>query len=68
MSRTITYVYINIQLDFPTTYTNASMLCQSEGVCLHQTVNMVIFFLKIMKIPTKKGEHSCKCTELSHKQ
>ena len=30
--------------------------------------NMVVFFLKITKIPTQKGEHSCKCTELSLKQ
>jgi len=29
---------------------------------------MVVFFLKIMKIPTQKGEHLCKCTELSLKQ
>jgi len=24
--------------------------------------------LKVMKIPTQKGEHSCKCTELSLKR
>jgi len=24
--------------------------------------------LKVMKMPTQKGEHSCKCTELSLKQ
>ena len=29
---------------------------------------MVVFFLKMMKIPTQKGEHSCKCTGLSLKQ
>ena len=46
----------NIRLSV--TYRNASVLCQSECACLHQTVNTVVFFVK-------KGEHSCKCTELS---
>ena len=62
------YVHVNIILDFPITYKKASVLYQSEWACLHQTVNMVVFFLKIMKIPTKRGEHSCKRTELSLKQ
>ena len=35
---------------------------------LHQTVNLAVFFFKIIKIPTQKGEHSCKCTELSPKR
>jgi len=26
---------------------------------------MVFSLLKVMKIPIQKGEHSCKCTELS---
>jgi len=60
MSMTIIYFHVNIILDFPITYRNASVLCQSECTCLHQTVNMVVFFLKIMKIPTQKGKHSCK--------
>ena len=30
--------------------------------------NMVVFFLRLMKIPTQKGEHSSKCTELSLKR
>jgi len=34
----------------------------------HQTVNMLVFFLRQMKIPTRKGEHSRKCIELSLKQ
>ena len=34
---------------------------------LHQTVNMAVFFFKIIKIPTQKGEYSWKCTELSLK-
>ena len=48
---------INI-LDFPITFRNASVLCQSECICLHKTVNMAVFFwLKVMKIPTQKDEH-----------
>ena len=34
------------------------MLCQSERLCLHQTVNMVVFFCftkQIKKIPTING-------------
>ena len=57
------YFHVNIILDFPITYRTDSVLCQSECACLHKTVNMVVFF--VMKIPTQKGEHSCKCTELS---
>jgi len=43
--------------------------CFANQNALHKTVNMVhvqvVFFVKVMKIPTQKGEHSCKCTELS---
>jgi len=35
----------------PLTYKNASVLCQSECACLHQTVNIVVFF-------TKRNENS----------
>jgi len=55
MLRTIIYIHVYIRLDFSLTYRNASVLCQSECACLHKTVNMVA-----MKIPTQKGEHSCK--------
>jgi len=48
-------------------YRNASVLCQSECACIYQTVNLVVFFTKIMKIHTQKGEHSHKCIELSPK-
>jgi len=34
-----------ILLDFPITYINASVLCQTECACLHQIVNMVVFFV-----------------------
>jgi len=62
------YVHVYTILDFPITCKNDSMLCQSEWACLHETVNLVVFFLKIMKIPTQKGEHSCNCTEFSFKR
>jgi len=57
MSRTIiqVYVHVNIILDFPTIYKNASMLCQSECACSHQTVNMVVFFTKNNKNTYPKG-------------
>jgi len=61
MSMTIIYFRVYMILDFPITYRNASVLSQIECTCLHQTVNMVVFLTKIiMKIPTQKGEHSCK--------
>ena len=44
MLRTPIYFHVNIILDFPITYNNASVLCQSE--CLHKTVNRVVFFVK----------------------
>ena len=46
MSRKIIYVHVNIILDFPIKHTNASVLCQSECACLHQTVNIVVFLTK----------------------
>ena len=44
MSRRIIYFHVNIILNFPITYKTALVLCQSESECLHQTVNMVVFF------------------------
>ena len=46
MSRTIIYFNAYIILDFPITYRNASVFCQSECACLHKTVNMAVFFVK----------------------
>ena len=46
MSRTVLYVYVNIILDFPVTYTNDSVRCQSERGCLHKTVKILVFFTK----------------------
>jgi len=47
MSRTIIYFHVYILLDFPIPYINASVLCQSECACSHQTLNMVVFFVNI---------------------
>ena len=46
MSRTIIYFHVHIILDFPITYRNTSVLCQSKCACLHKTVNMVVFVVK----------------------
>ena len=56
MSQTIIYVHVNILLDFPITYKNASVLYQSEFTCLHQTVNMVVFFPKKNENTYPKGK------------
>ena len=55
MSRTIKYVHVNIILDFPITYKNASVLHHSECACLHQTVNMVVFFFQNNENTYSKG-------------
>ena len=46
MLRTNIYFHVYILLDFPITYRNASVICQSKYACLHKTVNMVVFFVK----------------------
>ena len=42
-------------LDFPITYRNASVLCQSQSACLHKTLNMVDFFVKSNENTYPKG-------------
>ena len=42
-------------LDFPITYRNAYVLCQSECACLHKTVNMVVFSVKSNENTYQKG-------------
>ena len=49
MSRTILYYHVYMISDFPITYRNVSVLCQSECACLHETVNMVVSFVKTNK-------------------
>ena len=44
--RTIIYVYVYTILDFLITYSNASIFCQPECVCLYTTVNEVVSFFK----------------------
>ena len=55
MSRTIIYFHVYIILDFSVTHRNASVLCQSECVCLHKTVNMEVFFVKSNENTYPKG-------------
>jgi len=55
MSRTIIYIHVYIILDFPITYRNVSVLCQSECACLHKTVNMAVFFVKSNENTYPKG-------------
>ena len=45
------YFNVNIILDLPITYKNASVHCQSECACLHRTINMVVFL-------TEKNENT----------
>ena len=51
--RTPIYFHVNIKLDFPITYRNASV--QSECACLHKTVNMVVLFVKSNENTYPKG-------------
>ena len=55
MSRTMIYFHVYIILDFPITYRNASVLCQSECACQHKTVNMVVCFVKGNENTNPKG-------------
>jgi len=55
MLKTLINVDVYIILDFPITYRNDSVLCQSECACLHQTINMVVFFIKFNGTTYPKG-------------
>jgi len=44
-----------IILDFPITYRNAAVRCQSECACLHKTVYMVVSFVKSNENTYPKG-------------
>jgi len=69
MSRTPIYFHANIILDFPITYRNASVICQSVCACLHKTVNIVVFFVRSNENTYSKREsthanvQSCPCKE-----
>ena len=71
MSRTIIYghVYIILVLGFPITYTDASVLLPIRMHMSTSNSKHGCFLNKQkMKIPTQKGKHSCKFTELSLKR
>ena len=53
--RTVIYFHVYIIVDFPLTYRNVSVLCQSECACLHKSVNMVVFFVKSTENTYPKG-------------
>jgi len=55
MLRTIIYFHVYIIFDFPITFRNDSVLCQSECACLHKTVNMVVFIVKSNENSYPKG-------------
>ena len=55
MLKTIIYVHVYIILDFPITYRNASVICQSVCACLHKTVNIVVFFVRSNENTYPKG-------------
>jgi len=50
------YFHDYIILEFPITYGNASVLCQSECACLHKTLNMVVFLVKSKENTYPKGK------------
>ena len=58
MSRTILYFHVYILLDFPITYRNASVFCQSECACVHKTVNVAVFFVENNENTYQKGRAS----------
>jgi len=55
MSRTIIYFHVYTLLDFLITYINASVFCQSECACVHNTVNVAVFFVKNNENTYQKG-------------
>jgi len=54
MLRTPIYFHVNIILDFTVKNRNVSVLCQSECVCLHTRINIVVFFVKVIKKLAKR--------------
>jgi len=46
---------VYILLDFPKTYINAKVFCQTECQCLHNTVNMEVCCFKTIKNTYPKG-------------
>ena len=71
MLKTIVNFHVYIILDSPITYKHASVLCQSECACLHETLNIVVFFVKSnnkylpKRDSTHANVHSCPYNEKS---
>ena len=61
MLRTIIYVHVYIILD---SYNILGILQRFVNQNAHVYIKQ-FSLLKVIKIPTQKGEHSCKCSELS---
>jgi len=51
----VIYFHVYIIFDFPITYRNASVRCQSECACLYKTVNIVVVLVKINGNNCPKG-------------
>ena len=66
MLRTIIYFHAFILLDFPITYRNAPVFCQSDCACLHKTVKRVVFLVKSNENTYPKGRAlMCMCRVVS---
>ena len=68
MPKTIIYFHVSIILEFPITYKNTAVLCQTECGCLHKTVNIEVFFVKSNENIYPNEDHFCNCIALSLKQ
>ena len=55
MSGTIIYFHCYIILDFPITYTLLHCFINQECPCIHETVNIVFFFVKSNENTYPKG-------------
>jgi len=56
--RTKVYFHVNTIIDFPITYRNVSVICQSECACLRKTVNLVVFFVKSNENTKRESTHA----------
>ena len=56
-------VHVYILLDFPITYINTTVLCQSEYACLHKTVIILVFLFKNGDISRANVQRELRWTE-----
>ena len=68
MSRTIIYVHVKIILDFPITYKIYSSALPIRMRMWTSNSKHGSFRLNANKTTSQRGEHSCKCKELSLKR